>query len=530
MTHDSALESRVSQQEEVIRELRKEVAGLRRSSEVARQTALRYRALFDSLDAGFCVVQVLFDADERPVDYRFVDVNLAFERQTGLADAVGKTMREVVPEHEDHWFEIYGHVALTGEPRRFENPAVMLGRYYDVYAFRTGPPEQRTVGILFNDISARKRAEAAEQEAAGLKDRFFATLAHELRNPLAPLQSGLDVLRMTRGKGPASEQQVLEIMARQLGNLTRLMDELLDVAQIRQGMIALDRQRVDLTGAIRKGIELADGFLWAGDRQFSADLPTRPLTVDGDPDRLAQVVASLLENAGKFTEEEGRIRLCARRQDGKAQIIVQDDGVGIEPDMLQDIFGMFRQTSTDRQGLGLGLTVVRDLVALHGGTVEARSEGRGRGSEFVVELPLSAETPQSPPRREAPRLPALERPRMLVVDDNHDAADSLAVLLRSMGGEVRTAYDGRTALLLLDELQPQIVFLDIGMPEMDGYEVARLMRQREAGDRIVLVAVTGWGQPADRRRAAEAGFHNHLLKPATFEDLRSIVEAQHALS
>ncbi len=415
---------------------------------------------------------------------------------------------------------------MTGEPRRVEDINGSASSH-DVFALRAGPAQQNNVAILFSDVSGRERADA-EREAASLRDRFLATLAHELRNPLAPLQSGLDVLRLARSEPAAkggAERQMLEIMSRQLDHLTHLMDELLDMSEITRGAVSIDRRPMDLTDAIRRGAQAAASFTHAGERHFTLDLPREPLLVDGDLERLAQVVGNLLENAGKFTAEGGHISLTARRQGRVARISVLDDGLGIEPEMLDEIFGMFRQTSTDRHGLGLGLTLVRDLVVLHGGTVKARSEGRGRGSEFIVEIPLSRSDGAVSPRL----LPALERQRMLVVDDNHDAADSLAVLLRTMGGEVRTAYDGRSALSLLDELQPHIVFLDIGMPGMDGYEVARLMRRRRSGAAAVLVAVTGWGQPADRRRASEAGFDDHLLKPATYDDLRGIVEADREL-
>lgn len=532
MSQGTAWETRVSEQERVIAQLRQEVALLRRSAGTSDRRAEQYRKLFDALEYGFCLIQMIFDEHGKAVDYRFLEVNLAFERQTGLRHAVGRTMRSLVPDHEPRWFESYGEVARSGEPRRFDEPAVIQGRYFDVFAFRFGEPEERKVGVLFGDISVRREAEAAQQEALAMKDRFLANLAHELRNPLAPLQSGIEVLRMASAdspRNPAEEARVLEIMSRQIGHLRHLMDELLDVSRISTGAVTLQKEPVDLLAAVRKAVEYSSAAIYDADRQVTIELPSEPLMVNGDRDRLAQLVAGLLDNAGKFTAPDGHIRVVADRYADQARLRVQDDGVGIDPHMLNEIFGMFSQGSTDRHGLGIGLTVVRDLVELHDGSVEARSRGRGAGSEFVVLLPLSHSTPKAPAdARRAPTLPALERQRVLVVDDNRDAADSLAVLLGSMGAEVRTAYDGRTALLLLDELQPQIVFLDIGMPEMDGYEVARRMRLRQAGDALLLVAVTGWGQPTDRERARKAGFDQHLLKPATLDDLRQVMAPREA--
>jgi CheY-like chemotaxis protein len=401
----------------------------------------------------------------------------------------------------------------------------MLGRHYDVYAFRTGNPEERKVGVLFNDVSARKEAEAAQRDAIDTKDQFLATLAHELRNPLAPLQSGIEVLRLVSSDpagNRADSERVLEMMNRQIGHLKHLMDGLLDVSRINRGLVTLHDQRLDLRTVIRQAVASSSSVIYAGDRQVSIDLPAEALPVQGDPDRLVQVVAGLLDNAGKFTEDRGRIGLTAERRGGMVRLSVQDDGLGIDPDMLGKIFAMFSQANTDRHGLGIGLTLVRNLVELHGGTVEAHSRGRGQGSEFVVQLPLrdGDDTEAASPQQSD--LPPLGRQRLLVVDDNRDAADSLAALLSAMGAEVQTAYDGRSALQLLDELQPEIVFLDIGMPEMDGYEVARRMRQRHGARDVLLVAVTGWGQPADRQRASEAGFDSHLVKPATFDDLQKI--------
>ncbi|HEX7036511.1 MAG TPA: ATP-binding protein [Pseudomonadales bacterium] len=526
MRQVSRLETKVAEQEKQIAHLQQELAAARHAAGVAEREAARFRTLFDSLDVGLCIVQLNFDG-VHPTDYRIQDVNLAFERQSGLEKPIGATLRSLAPDQEGRWFRAYADVALTGEPRRFEIPTPIRGRYYEMYAFKTGEPGEHKVGVLFTDVTARKRAEAAQREAGLVKDRFLATLAHELRNPLAPLQSGIEVLRIAAkdpARDPGVSEQVLEIMNRQIGHLRRLMDELLDVSRINRGVVTLNSERVDLVYAIRRAIEFSSASIYAANRQVAIDLPSEPLMVHGDRDRLAQVVAALLDNAGKFTNDDGRIRLRAERRGAKARVVVEDDGVGIDPDMLGEIFAMFSQARTDRHGLGIGLTLVRNLVELHGGAVEAHSRGRGLGSEFVIELPLQEESPAPAPVR--PRLPALERQRMLVVDDNHDAADSLSVLLASMGAEVRTAYDGRSALLLLDELQPQIVFLDIGMPEMDGFEVARRMRRRQAGDQILLVAVTGWGQPADRQRAREAGFDRHLVKPATYDDLRQVLEPE----
>lgn len=532
MNRVSTLETKVSEQAHLISRLEGQVQSLRSAADHAERTAARYRAMFDALDAGLCVVAVRRGRRGEDI-VRILDANPAFQRQAGVTGVGDRRLEDVLPEQQPLLTDTCMDVARTGAARRLAEPVLLLGHYYEVFAFRVGDPNERKVGLLLTDVTARVKAEAAQREAGRAKDQFLAALAHELRNPLAPLQSGVEVLRLAAndpGRSREATERVLEIMTRQIGHLRHLMDELLDVSRITRGVVTLQKEAVDLRAALRRALDFSNAAIHAGGRRVTVELPDDPLFVLGDRDRLAQVVAALLDNAAKFTGNGGHIRLRAERHGGLVRVRVQDDGVGIDPDMLGEIFAMFGQARTDRHGLGIGLTLVRNLVELHGGTVTARSDGRGRGSEFVVELPLHREqrAPAPAPTTRRQSLPALERQRVLVVDDNHDAADSLSVLLGSMGAEVRTAYDGRSALLLLDELQPQIVFLDIGMPGMDGYEVARRVRRRQSGDRPLLVAVTGWGQPADRQRGREAGFDCHLVKPATFEDLRRVLDPEHA--
>jgi signal transduction histidine kinase len=376
----------------------------------------KYRALFDAIDEGFCIIEMLFDAQGTPVDYRFLEVNAAFERQTGLADAVGRTVRALVPGHEAHWFAIYGRVALTGEATRFRNHAARLYRWYDVYAWRYGEAQDRQVAVLFNDVPARQLAEEALQESHRRKDAFLDTLAHELRTPLAPLRTGLDVLQVLRGDAAACEEP-LRIMDRQLRHLTHLVDDLLDVSRISRGTLALRTERLDLAEIVDAALEMSR--LGRGDRRLAVDVAPEPLPVQGDRVRLVQVVCNLLDNAAKFTEADGRITLRVARRADRAEIRVQDDGRGIPREHLASIFEMFSQTEPGRGGgLGIGLALVRSLVALHGGTVRADSEGPGRGALFTVSLPLDDAPPARPRPGEATDTDAPAKRRVLVVDDN----------------------------------------------------------------------------------------------------------------
>jgi signal transduction histidine kinase len=355
----------------------------------------RYRALFEAIDRGFCVIEVLFDEAGNAVDYRFLETNPRFVAETGLVDAVGKRMRELAPSHESHWFEIYGEVARSGIPARFENQARALGRWYDVYAYRIGDPLARQVGILFADITERRRAEQALREADRRKDEFLATLAHELRNPLAPLRTALDVLQ--RSDDPSRAPRLHAIMARQVDQLTRLVDDLMEVSRITRGHVHLRMQTIDLRDIVHVAIETSRPALDAQGQSLAVELPPLPLPVLGDPMRLAQVLTNLLNNAARYGRVGGRVRLRAWSDGTDVAIGVSDDGIGIPADKLQSIFQPFiqlhREVDGPQAGLGIGLSLVHSLVQRHGGSVMASSEGEGHGSEFIVRLPRAEDAP-----------------------------------------------------------------------------------------------------------------------------------------
>jgi CheY-like chemotaxis protein/two-component sensor histidine kinase len=364
-------------------------------------------------------------------------------------------------------------------------------------------------------MTERKRAEAALQERDRRKDEFLATLAHELRNPLAPLVNGLAILR--RGADPATAERARGVMERQLAHMVRLIDDLLDVARITQGKLLLRREAVGLASVIQSAIEASRPLIERAQHHLSVTLPASPLILHGDPTRLAQAFSNLLTNAAKYTDPGGQIWLGAEQQGGEVVVRVRDSGIGIPAAHLPGIFDMFSQVTAalerSQGGLGIGLSLVRGLIELHGGSVAARSEGPGMGSEFSVRLPLllgPAQAAEAPGSGEVPSPP---RRRVLVVDDNVDAAESLAAMLQLSGHSVEIAHDGRQAAQAAEASHPDVVLLDIGLPEMNGYEVARYIRERPWGRDLVLVALTGWGQEEDRRRSAEAGFDHHLTKP-----------------
>jgi signal transduction histidine kinase/integral membrane sensor domain MASE1/CheY-like chemotaxis protein len=356
-------------------------------------------------------------------------------------------------------------------------------------------------------------------EADRRKDEFLAVLAHELRNPLAPIRNALHILKMPAADA-ATVEHAKDMMGRQVQNLMRLVDDLLDVSRIMRGKIELRTERIDLAAAIERAVETAAPVIKEARHELTVSLPREPVFVHADPVRLAQAIANLLHNAAKYTEPGGRITLTGERDGEDAVVRVRDSGIGISAEMLPQIFGLFvqadRALNRAQGGMGIGLTLVRTLVELHGGGVQAHSEGPGKGSEFVIRLPaLRGATCEPTGDRTASSVSAPNPPRhrVLVVDDNVDAAESLAWVLRLSGQDVRVSHDGTAALDAARADRPDVIFLDIGMPGMDGYEVARQMRSDPTLCEAVLIALTGWGQEEDRRRSREAGFDHHMVKP-----------------
>ena len=400
---------------------------------------------------------------------------------------------------------------------------------------------------LQSEIGERARAEQALKEADRHKDEFLAMLAHELRNPLAPIHNAVELMRMK----PLDDPQLnwaRDVIARQLTSLTRLVDDLLDVSRITRGKINLTRQAVDLEGLISRAVETVHPLFDEQRHQLTLELPEAGVKVFGDPTRLAQVIANVLGNAAKYTDEGGQVSLTATVRGTDVEIRVRDNGIGIRPEMLPYVFELFTQLDRadgrTQGGLGIGLALVQRLVQMHGGEVSARSDGLGKGSEFVIRLPLLRGDAhpieaQPEPAAEAAASSASEMAsavtplvtagaarmarRILIADDNNDALESLATLLQLSGHEVYTATNGGTALQSAERHLPEVVLLDIGMPMLDGYEVAKRIRAQPWGQRITLVALTGWGQDSDRRRSREAGFDSHLVKPLDLETLTDLL-------
>jgi len=399
---------------------------------------------------------------------------------------------------------------------------------YNASTFHDRARKLQGVFAAARDVTERKLAEEALKDADHRKNEFLATLAHELRNPLAPIRNSLCILRMAGDEEPAT-RRVHEMMERQVNHLVRLVDDLLEMSRITSGKIDLRTEPVEIATVIRSAVETSKPLIDAGGHQIATTLPFEPLTVEADPVRLSQVIANLLNNAAKYTEPGGQIWLTVARDGREVVVSVRDTGIGISAAILPQVFQMFIQADRDHKrsqgGLGIGLALAKRLIELHGGRIEAKSAGEGLGSEFMIRLPLA---PKQLPvsdgaasaRQDERRSPGS---RILIVDDNQDAAASLGVLLSMRGHDVQTMHDGVSALEAMDSFHPSVVLLDLGMPGMSGYEVARRARELPQCQNTVIIALTGWGQEEDRRRTREAGFNDHLVKPVDVDALELLL-------
>jgi PAS domain S-box-containing protein len=451
-------------------------------------------------------------------------------------EVLGQNVRLLMPDPYRREHDQYlAHYHQTGQARIIGIGREVLGCRKDGSVFpielgvsQFGVDQQRYFTGIVRDITERKRIAtenarlyAELKEADRRKDDFLAMLAHELRNPLTPLSTGVDLLDIA-----GVETETVDVMRRQVDLLVRLVDDLLDVSRVARGKVQLKRERVELGAVARQAIEAARVLIDAHGHALTVALPERPVYVEADPMRLTQVITNLLNNAAKYTEPGGQIRLDARVEADWAVLEVRDNGIGISKDLLPRIFDLFTQADRSLEraqgGLGIGLTLVRNLVEMHGGTVSAQSDGEGRGSTFVVRLPTATapaetEPPSAPAAASGPR-------RILIVDDLAASATLLSRLLKNLDAhEIRTAGDGPAALEIAAAFAPEIVLLDIGLPQMSGYEVAQRLRQLPSLGPMLLVALTGYGSEDDRRRAREAGFDVHLVKPPSIAALRKLL-------
>jgi PAS domain S-box-containing protein len=507
----------------------------KRAEEDLRRAEERMRSVVDHVIDGIITI------DERGAIDSF---NPAAEKLFGYsrAEVLGQNVKMLMPEpyHAEHDGYLRSYLD-TGKAKIIGIGREVVGRRKDgvtfpmelaVSEFHIG--ERRFFTGIVRDITERKRLESQLRErvvelaeADRQKNEFLAMLSHELRNPLAPMRNALYLLKRS-GLDPVAMETARDVMERQMHQLVRLVDDLLDVSRIIRGKIDLRRDRVDLAAVVSRASETAQPAMDAHGHTLDVGLPAYPVEVEGDLVRLSQVLSNLLMNAAKYSGNANRVSVTVRSDADAALICVRDYGVGIPPELLARVFDLFVQgentLARSQGGLGIGLTLVKRLVEMHGGTVSAHSDGPGHGSEFRVRLPLAAADPAAAPASDAGIKPQpAKRPRLLVVDDNVDAAETIAKLLRLSGFDTECVYDGPAALAAVQDKRPDVVVLDIGLPGMDGYEVARRLRAQDAFRRTPLIAVTGYGQENDRQRSVQAGFDEHFTKPVDPEELERFI-------
>ena len=505
----------------------RDLTARRHHEEAMRQSEERFRLLVEGVK-DYAIY--MLDREGRVTSW-----NAGAERIKGYApqEIIGRhfSVFYVKDAIDKKWPE--QELALAREHGRFEDEGLRVRKngttfWAHVVVTPLYDPQGTLIGYakLTRDLTDRKRVEALEK-AERQTNEFLAMLAHELRNPLAPISNALHLLAQRPAADP-TEQWVRDVLQRQAGQMTRLVDDLLDVSRITRSAIELHKEPVDVCAIVRAAVDASVQWMQARGHGLSVHLPEQAVTVVADEARLTQVVQNLLHNAAKYTPDAGTVEVSVRRDEGQVLIVVKDNGIGMEADMLQSAFELFKQgqqaLNRPQGGLGIGLTLVQRLVQMHGGSVEARSAGAGRGSELIVRLP-AADLPVAPRRVDERKPPAPPR-RVLVVDDNQDAANALKLLLESDGHEVKVANDGVSGLALARQYKPDYLLLDIGLPRLSGYDIAASLRADPALRETTIVAVTGYGQVHDRSRTAAVGFDHHLTKPVEFTALQELFRAK----
>jgi PAS domain S-box-containing protein len=518
----------------------RDITERKQAEHALRESENRLRTLFESMNEGYCVIEMIFDTNETPIDYRFLEVNPVFEAQTGIKDARGRLMRDIAPAHEQHWFDLCGRVALTGETVRFENPAAAVNRHYDVCAFRVGPPELWRVGLIFSDITARKAMEQereallAQEEvlrrqaeaAARAKDLFLAALSHELRTPLSPVLLAAEMMDNYPDL-PVTLRGTVAMIRRNIELEVRLIDDLLDLNRVTSGKMRLQMEPTRVHAALTLALQTCDWEISTKKLHVRADLQAQNDLVNADGARLQQVFWNVLRNAAKFTPQGGDIIVRSENVGGGVRVEVRDSGMGIAPELLPKVFDAFEQGNVNRSdqlgGLGLGLAICDNIVKMHGGVIRAQSEGPGKGATFTIELPTTADREAMvPPRDDDRRVDGrLRRLRVLLVEDNQDSREILAELLGELHYDVKTASSMAAALELAAAECFDIAVSDLGLPDGTGWDLMKQLRDRHA---MKGIALSGYGTEADQQRSREAGFCDHVVKPVNAKRLLEVLE------
>ncbi|HEY6123621.1 MAG TPA: ATP-binding protein, partial [Steroidobacteraceae bacterium] len=500
-----------------------------RAEDLVSQRDRRFQSVLESSAVPFIILSPVRADTGQIVDFRFVFLNTAASivMRVRAEEFAGRKVTDVLPRAWDDRarFHMYVDALETNQVRQIERQSEADGNnnWYHIVA----SPLDGDLAVWFADITQRKLQERELLEADRRKDEFLATLAHELRNPLAPIRQAATIARNDAATD-AQKRWSNTVIERQVQHMSLLLDDLLDVSRITHGTLQLRKQQTDLQSIVSAAVETARPLIDERRHHLVVNVPD-DLQVNADPLRLAQVLSNLLTNAAKYTDPEGEIRVTAEQRDESLTMWVEDSGIGIATEDLPKVFGMFAQVRSAQEhaagGLGIGLALAKGIVELHGGRIEAASAGAGKGSRFTVRLPNRIVSVAPASAVDAGRsMNGVSNKRILLADDNRDAAESLAILLRLEGHEVELAHDGQTALQSFAARRPDVALLDIGMPKANGYEVARRIRAEPDGAGVLLIAITGWAQDADKAESRAAGFDHHLTKPIEPETLMGLLD------
>jgi signal transduction histidine kinase/CheY-like chemotaxis protein len=485
--------------------------------EEPRHDEARLRAVFEAMAEGFLLAEAIIDDGGRVVDLVFLDANPAARRLTG-AQWVGRRLSEIDPSFEARWLEAWERASMSGAAERVELHSQWMRRWLDCSITRVGGSGSRRGAIVFRDVSERRRAEEALREADRQKDELLAQAVHELRNPLAPIRTSVEILRVRGGSDPMVVRS-RDVIERQVGHMARLLDDLLDVSRLIRGKLELERERASLRVLLDAAVEVIRPRLDQRGQRVALDVGDADVVVEADAPRLTRALVGLLTHAARHEDAGAAITVRAGRDAlGRAVVRVGEDASASEPDgrMLEPT------GSGTSDEAGLELPLARGLVELHGGTLTSGGVGPGRGSVLTVTLPLAPKLAEARASQRASEA-VVPRRRILIADDNVDAADTAALLLGALGCDVRTVYDGEAAVREAERFRPELVLLDLGMPGVDGYQACRRIRSAPWGNAIRVVALSGWDEDEDRQRSARAGFHLHLTKPVDLDALVPVI-------
>ncbi len=506
-----------------------DITDRKKAQEELQKSELRYKSLFNKISEGYALKEAILDKKGRLVDYRFIDINPAFEQLVGRSriNVIGKTPKEIRVSHDQHAMRMYGQVIATGVPARFERHHTGVDKYYEVFAYKT---TEKQFAVLYLDISHLKMIEKE-------KDNFISIMSHELRNPLMPITANVQFMQSVLAKHPEISAQIkgpLEIISRQSRNMADLLDDIMDISRLNHQKITLKIGKVDIVPIVHHAVETSMPFIANREQRVAISMPRYPLYANVDPLRFEQIVVNLVNNASKYTHPKGKISISCKVYNSTIRLVVKDNGIGMNAKKIEKIFELFSRASKPVMGiggLGIGLNLVKNLVTMHKGTIEAKSKGKGKGSEFILSLPAALPGPNGKKRplfkKSGIQKPVTKTATILVVDDNEDIKNTLARILEHDGYQVHVAANGKVAVALAKKHRFDAAVVDIGIPLMNGYKVAMAIRKmakyKTGGKRIWLTALTGYGQEKDKELAKKAGFDHHLTKPVDMNRLLELI-------